>query len=207
MEKTMQPSTIIEIFGYIGSALVVVSMLMSSIVKLRVINVIGSIISGVYAVICGAIPLAIMNVCLIVINGYNLVKLLKTKNIYDFVESSGNDSLVGYFLDHYSDDIVQYFPGFDRERAKDMKAYIACCNGSFAGMLIGSETDGEVDIMIDYSIPKYRDCSVGSFIYENAPACGVRSLRFSEKLTDAHRDYLSKVGFAAKDGAFVKNLG
>ena len=39
----------IEIFGYIGSALVVVSMLMTSVVKLRVINTVGSLISGTYA--------------------------------------------------------------------------------------------------------------------------------------------------------------
>ena len=35
----MDTAMLIEIFGYIGSALVVVSMLMSSVVKLRVINV------------------------------------------------------------------------------------------------------------------------------------------------------------------------
>ena len=57
----MDNAMMIEIFGYIGSALVVVSMLMSSIVKLRIINTVGSVISGIYAVICGAIPLAVMN--------------------------------------------------------------------------------------------------------------------------------------------------
>ena len=73
----MDGKMMIEIFGYIGSALVVVSMLMSSIVKLRIINTVGSVISGIYAVICGAIPLAVMNICLITINIYGLVKLLK----------------------------------------------------------------------------------------------------------------------------------
>ena len=44
----MDTAMLIEIFGYIGSARVVVSMLMSSIVKLRVINIFGSVISGTY---------------------------------------------------------------------------------------------------------------------------------------------------------------
>ncbi len=57
----MDTAMLIEIFGYIGSILVVVSMLMSSIVKLRAINTIGSVISGIYAVVCGAL----MNICLI----------------------------------------------------------------------------------------------------------------------------------------------
>ncbi len=64
----MNTAVMIEIFGYIGSGLVVISMLMSSIVRLRIINTIGSTISAVYAVICGAFPLVLMNACLIVIN-------------------------------------------------------------------------------------------------------------------------------------------
>lgn len=77
----MDTAIIIEIFGYIGSSLVVISMLMTSIVKLRIINMIGSVISGIYAVICGAFPLAFMNACLIIINIYNLIKLQKTKQV------------------------------------------------------------------------------------------------------------------------------
>ncbi len=69
----------IEVLGYIGSAMVVISMLMTSVVKLRIINGIGSILSGTYALIVGSFPLALMNVCLIVINIYNLHMLLKSK--------------------------------------------------------------------------------------------------------------------------------
>ena len=46
-EIFMDAKMLLEIWGYIGSILVVVSMLMSSIVKLRVINTIGSVISGI----------------------------------------------------------------------------------------------------------------------------------------------------------------
>ena len=78
----MDTAMLIEIFGYIGSALVVISMLMSSVVKLRLINVVGSIISGTYAIIVGALPLVLMNACLIIINVINLYKLLKTEQKY-----------------------------------------------------------------------------------------------------------------------------
>ena len=47
----MNTSMIIELAGYLGSVLVVVSMLMSSVVKLRIINTAGSIISATYALI------------------------------------------------------------------------------------------------------------------------------------------------------------
>ena len=41
----------LEIVGYIGTILVVVSMMMSSLTKLRIVNICGSIISTVYAII------------------------------------------------------------------------------------------------------------------------------------------------------------
>ncbi|MBQ1240893.1 MAG: YgjV family protein, partial [Lachnospiraceae bacterium] len=91
----MDTAMMIEIYGYIGSVLVVVSMLMSSIIKLRVINILGSVISGSYALIIGSFPLVLMNSCLIIINVYNLYKLLKAEQKYDLVDSEANDAFVG----------------------------------------------------------------------------------------------------------------
>ena len=91
----MDPALLIELFGYLGSTLVVVSMLMASVVKLRVINTLGSVISATYALIIGSFPLALMNICLIVINVYNLFKLLKTEQQYDLVKTAPEDAFVG----------------------------------------------------------------------------------------------------------------
>ena len=77
----MDSSLYLELFGYLGSFLVVISMLMSSVIKLRVINITGSIISGTYALIIGSFPLALMNICLIIINVYNILKLKKEKTV------------------------------------------------------------------------------------------------------------------------------
>ena len=84
----------LEIFGYIGSALVVVSLLMASVVKLRIINTLGSVISGTYALIIGSFPLALMNISLIIINLYYLYKLLKTKQQFEIVKATGDDAMV-----------------------------------------------------------------------------------------------------------------
>lgn len=198
---------LIEIFGYIGSVLVVVSMLMSSVVKLRVINTAGSIISGSYAVICGAFPLVLMNACLIVINIYNLYKLLRTEQQYDLTEGKADDAALGYFLTRYSDDIKLYFPGFEMEVSAIDKAYMVYCNGTPAGVMLGKDRgDGAVDVMLDYSVPAYRDCSVGKFLYSKLPASGVRVLQFSQKESKNHTAYMTKMGFVKENGVYVKML-
>jgi hypothetical protein len=65
---------LIELFGYIGTILVVVSMMMTSVTKLRVVNMCGSVISAIYAAICGTWPIVVMNVSLFLINGFQLIK-------------------------------------------------------------------------------------------------------------------------------------
>lgn len=74
----MDKNIYIEIFGYIGTILVVFSMVMTSINKLRILNIIGSIISAIYSMICNVWPVAIMNWCLVVINIVQL--LIQHKN-------------------------------------------------------------------------------------------------------------------------------
>ena len=203
----MDTAMLIEIFGYIGSVLVVVSMLMSSIVKLRVVNTIGSIVSGIYALIVGALPLVLMNACLIVINVYNLFKLLKTKQVYDLVDGEVDDTFVAYFLERYAEDIKTYFPGYAKENLGDKKAYVICCDGNPAGVMIGEEKDGTIDILIDYSTPAYRDCSVGTFLYSKLPAKNIHQLVFAQKLSETHESYMRKMGFVKENDVYIKKLG
>lgn len=198
----------IEIYGYLGSILVVVSMLMSSIVKLRVVNTIGSIISGTYALIIGSYPLALMNGALIVINIYNLIKLKKSDNIqYHLVEAQTNDSVIAYFLNYYKQDIKQYFPEIDKDIFLADTAYIVYYDSTMAGILLGKmNKNGTMDICLDYTTPMYRDCSVGSYLYSKLSNKGIRKLAYSGN-SEKHISYLQKMGFKKTNGIYEKNLG
>ena len=196
----------IETIGYLGSALVVASMLMSSVVKLRIINTIGSGIFASYALMIHSYPTALMNICLVGINVYNLVKLNQKEQNYTLVEAARGDALLAYLLDYYREDIQTYFPGFTPDCGAD-RAYIVCCNGNPAGVLLGTDSgQGTLQVLLDYSIPTYRDCSIGTYLYSRLPSRGVHTLVFSGKESQAHAAYLTKMGFAKKDGAYVKNL-
>ena len=69
----------LEIFGYIGTALIIVSMMMSSVVKLRIFNICGSVISTIYAVLSVAFPVVVLNLALIIINVIHLIKHFRSK--------------------------------------------------------------------------------------------------------------------------------
>ena len=202
----MNTAMLIEIFGYIGSALVVISMLMSSVVKLRIINTVGSVISGIYALISGALPLVLMNACLIIINVYNLFKLLKTKQEYDLVKGKAGDGTLNYFLEHYKDDIKVYFPNFKYNESLINTVYVIFCNASPAGVLLGKDKgNGELEISLEYTTPAYRDCSAGKYLYSELAKKGVKKLVFAEK-AEKHESYLKDMGYKQVNGSYVKTL-
>lgn len=64
----------LEIFGYMGTALVLMSMMMNSMVKLRVFNTAGSVISMIYAALSSAWPVVFLNLGMIVINVIQLLR-------------------------------------------------------------------------------------------------------------------------------------
>ena len=196
----------IELIGYLGSALVVASMLMSSVVKLRVINTIGSGIFAAYALMIHSYPTALMNACLVGINLYNLAKLTRKERSYDLVEGAQGEGLLRYLLDYYREDNRTYFPKFSPEQASD-RVYIVCCCGNPAGVLLGTDLgQGTLRVMLDYSTPTYRDCSIGTYLYAKLPSLGVHTLVFAEQESQAHAAYLTKMGFVQKGGAYIKAL-
>ena len=106
----MDKAMIIEAIGYVGSALVLVSFLMTSVFKLRVVNTIGSLIFMSYALIIHSYPTAIMNFCLVLINLHFLWKMRSEGKEYDLVRVQNDDSYLDYILKKYDSDIKDCFP-------------------------------------------------------------------------------------------------
>ncbi len=206
MGERMNTEVLIEMMGYVSSLLVLVSFSMSSVVKLRVINSVGSLIFTVYAILIHSYPTAFMNLCLIGVNLYYLMRLRKTGQHYDLVNSRADDAFLHYILKHYGEDISACFPGWNSGHEMGDAAYIVCCDAAPAGVLLGKrQEEGTLEITLDYSMPAYRDCSVGAYLYEKLSAQGIRKLIFSGH-EGTHGAYLKKMGFVQENGAYVKHM-
>lgn len=68
----------LEIFGYLGTAFVLLSMMMTSINKLRFFNILGSAISAIYALFTHTMPVFFLNAGLIIINIVQLIKYYRS---------------------------------------------------------------------------------------------------------------------------------
>ena len=201
----MSQSMVIELVGYLGSALVLVAFLMTSVVKLRVVNSIGSIIFAIYALIIHSYPTAVMNTCLVLINIHYLLKLNNKEKNYELLSVAKEDGFLGYLLEHYKEDIKNCFPEFGFDLSKINRAYIVCCDAVPAGIMLGNEQDGILDVVLDYSIPMYRDCSLGAYLYTMLPKEGIKKASYSGPLEN-HEDYLKKMGFVKAEEKYIKQF-
>ena len=80
------------------------------------------------------------------------------------------------------------------------------CEGTPVGVLLGeNKGNGILDIQLDYTIPSYRDCSVGQYIYSKLSSFGIHEMIYTIKLSQKHKKYLEKMGFVQNGEIYLKN--
>ena len=70
-------NVLFEVIGYTGTALILLSMMMTSVARLRILNMSGSVFSMIYGALCGTWPVFLLNLCMIIINLIQLIRLKK----------------------------------------------------------------------------------------------------------------------------------
>lgn len=197
----MNERFILELIGYVGSAFVLISFLMATVIKLRVINSIGSLISVAYGVLIHAYPTVVMNAALLVINIFYLVKMYRFKESFHVVAADLKDSSVQFFLDLNKEDIAAYFPDFAKLSDKTDFLRLICCENKMVGLFAARKQDDKtLNILLDYTIKEYRDYSVGYYLYKALTADKIETLNFEQNSLN-HDKYLKKMGFVQAQGS------
>lgn len=203
----MDVNLIYELIGYTGSALVVISMLMTSVVKLRVINLTGSLIFTVYALLIRSYPTAAMNIFLVGINVYHLIRLLKTPKNYDMIRTDVKDAYFDYMLQTSMEDIRQFFPHFSPDEKQADLAYLITCERNPAGLFLASDAGkDELEVLLDYTTPTYRDASAGRYLHDQLKRDGYKTVVFRGD-APKHVDYLENIGYRKNEkGDYVYQI-
>jgi hypothetical protein len=192
----------VELVGYAASALVVLSLTMTSVVRLRMVSLAGSVTFFVYGTLIDSVPIMITNGSIAVINMWFLRK--------EFASGSphGRDLGVSHiradspfladFISFHLIDIHRFQPDFRLPTGDDVVTLLLNRDGLPAGMLIGRRDGSTLTIDLDYVLGPYRDSRLGRWLYGPGAqvfrADGIDQLR-SAGTTDTHRKYLERVGF------------
>lgn len=192
----------LELLGYAASVLVAVSLTMSSILKLRLINLVGALTFAVYGWLIGAIPVAAVNLFIVVINIYYLYGMLRTREFFRLLEVRGTSEYVQYFLSFYSDQIRRFIPEATASGEAGL-TILVLRDLVPAGLLMGDVEGGTLRVRVDFVIPRYRDFKVGRYVFEEC-ADFFRRRGIGEIVSPAgsreHTSYLRRMGFQPAGG-------
>jgi hypothetical protein len=185
-----------EIIGYIASVLVAISLMMSGIIKLRVINLIGAILFFVYGLVIDAYPIALVNGIICFVNIYYLYDIFKVQEYFKILEVEQNSEYLNYFLKFHETEIRKYIPSFTFARDKECNVFFILRNSISAGLIYAEKrNDGSLFIELDYVIPGYRDLKIGKYVYKNIFKLTGAEKLFSYPGNKKHEKYLKKMGF------------
>lgn len=206
---------ILEWVGYAASILIAISLLMSSIVKLRWLNLIGSLLFSIYGFAIGAMPVGFINLFIIFINLYYLYKIYSEREYFKIIEIGQSDKYLMEFLNYYNNDINHIFPLFQREKLnEDIIGFYILRNLVPAGIFIASKYDDTTLLIeIDFAVPAYQDFKIASYIFNNNREYFLK-LGYQRFITysqdQKHLNYLNKMGFTSSQISgqtmFVKNI-
>jgi len=186
---------IIEIIGYIASVMIAVSLMMKGIVKLRIINLIGSAVFTIYGFIINAYPVAFVNGVICFVNIYYLYDMFKAKEYFKILEVK-DSAYLNYFLNFHADDIKKFMPHFNFALSEKSIVFFILRNSVPAGLICAESLNNkEMFITLDYVIPGYRDMKVGKYVYDNIFDVKKISKIYTEPGNSRHDNYLQAMGF------------
>lgn len=186
-------------FGYAASVVVAVSLLMSSLIKLRWINMAGALMFTAYGLGIRAYPVALLNFAIAGINVYHLVRIYRQKDQLKLVPVAADSAVLAEFLRVHRAGIASFIPTFAGGADAAGAAFFTLRNANLAGAILTRPlTADTLLITLDYVIPEYRDFKLGRFVFGEERKLfqdlGVSRLA-SEPHSSAHRAYLLKMGF------------
>ena len=189
----------VELIGCIAFVMIFISILSSSILKLRIINLVGSGIFAVYGFLIGSIPTGLMNTLIVIVNIYYLIKFFKSKELFTILEVDQNDQYVKHFLEFYQTEIKKF--SFDTNLMKEKWdiCFFVLRDMATAGLFLAKKVDEKtLLIALDFAIPEYRDFKIGKYIYDRQEELfgklGYQQFQVKTSNKD-HSKYLLKMGF------------
>jgi hypothetical protein len=204
----VQNHFVLELVGYAGSVLIAISLMMTSILRLRVINVVGSAAFAIYGLLIGAYPVAALNGFIVFVNVFHLARIFRAKQYFQLLPLKPDSQYLPYFLKFYDREIRRILPDFEYRPAANQLLLFVLRDCAPAGVFIAEQrSDGVLRVILDFVIPPYRDLKIGRFLFVEQAAFfkerGVKEIMITPR-TAEFGAYLVKVGFqpAARSGDF-----
>lgn len=155
-----------EFIGYSASLIILVSLLMTNVFRLRLINLVGSLLFSWYGYLIGSWPVCAINFAISIIDGWYVVEIMRSSAYFELAPATsvGEEYLKRIFLFHERE-ILKFAPGLVFSDLEAASTCILFRNMLPVGVFSYHQEGQDAEILIDFMIPEYRDFKAGRFLY------------------------------------------
>lgn len=191
---------VLEAIGWVGSLLIVWSLVVARVLRFRWMNFAGAVIATVYNAIIEVWPFAFMNLAIAIIDIYWLARLYREARhigTYRVLPVRRDDAYLQELMRIHADDIARHQPGFSAT-TDDARVTFLLTHGDEAVGIVAVRDLGEGvgRVELDWVKERFRDFSPGEFVY-----------RESQVLADAGFERLEVIPHKATDTAYLTRVG
>lgn len=203
----------VEAIGWLGSALLIYSLLQARVLRLRVLNTVAAVVLIAYNAIIGVWPMVAMNVAIVVINLVFIARLRSARHPagYTLLEVDPRDEYLRHLLRVHEQDIRHFNPGFVFDpAAPGASAFLLLRGDETAGVVLLHREEAEVArLELDYVLPRYRDFTPAEYLYEDSGWFAEHGYRLIVAPPRMRSDdpYLTRMGFHTRGREWVREVG
>jgi hypothetical protein len=202
----------LDIIGWLGSALLIYSVMQARVLRFRVLNLVASAILAGFNAVLEIWPMVAMNLALCLINVWHIRALVGTRHdesAYDVLEVGPQDEYLRHVLRVHEADILDYQPDlvWDGAAEGSVAFLVQRADETVGVVLVHDGGDGVAQVVLDYVTPRYRDFSPGEFVWRRSNV--LRDRGFSTVITPEQMvaPYYERLGFRPLgNGAFELQL-
>ncbi|MGE9783702.1 hypothetical protein [Janibacter sp. G368] len=203
-------STLLEVVGWVGSAVLVVSLLQTNLHRLRWINLLGCLVLIGYNGAVGVWPMVGLNVVLAAINVWYLVRAHRDRHdgrAYEVLEVAADDTYLRHVLRVHAADIERWQPGFVHDPSADDDCYLVLTGDETVGVVVVRPgAKGEARIVLDHVTARYRDRTPGEFVFGEDGPFRRRGYTRVRTPSGMRNPYYGRLGFVPEGDHFVLDL-
>ncbi len=190
-----------DVIGWVGSVLVVVSLMLPSVRRFRWMNFTGSVLATIYNGLFQIWPFFAMNLAIALIDAAWILRIerdARRGRAYQLVPIDASEPYFAHMAHALGEAVDRWYPGFGVSAAPAGRRAFLVLHGEETIGLVVADVDGDVaDIALDVVTPRFRDFTPGRFVYTQgglAQILGVSALRVRPGTT-RDPDYFRAVGF------------
>jgi hypothetical protein len=202
----------LDLLGWAGSALLIVSLLQARVLRFRVLNLTAGLMLVAFNALIGVWPMVAMNLATSGINVWFIARMLRERHdvaAFRVLAVRSDNEYLAHVLAVHQSDVLRHQPDFSWAGIprQDRHPFLILRGDETVGVVILRVLGDVAHVELDYVTKRFRDFSPGEFVWRQSGV--LRNLGIAQVITSPTMidPYYERVGFRREGDSYELSIG